>query len=432
MFATKSQEEAKSRLLNDVEDARAHIVALQRQIEMHNDTISRLVQHDSGDLTEDIRRQTECNNRDIAAEDALDTIVRLENALKIAQRRNALLGREQQRHEKLLKDRSKVLEKLTKEEDELRSATGWTGESHVEHDVQGRIGEMVKVEQVVNRELVGAAVLVKKKQQLVETLEVELSKKKEKEEFLLQMFNDIRVKDRDVKEMEVRVQKLRDEHEKNQSLIEVAKSKQATLSIHSLQEDTQSLKRTVEQHRETRRHQEDIIKAQVFRASQLQTRIDIVTAALQDLKLGKEFERSVPKSSLVPATSFGEPQSASEVVPADEQVAMSLFKLLLRDHDSMRTNVARKDVMLLEKEATVQALEAKLEGFTHSLNLSTEQQDSLKVHKTIEMDELQEALQQQHQEYRRQIDELLRSNAKLKARLMKAPPMMPQHSKMRY
>lgn len=420
---TRAQEEAKQRLLREIEEGNAQVASLNRQLEVHNDAIAKL----QGDSLEELSVSSERNPRDIAAEDALDTIVRLENTLKIVQRRNALLLRENQAQEKLAKDRTKVLERIAKDEEHLVTATGWRDDGP-EVDIvelRARISEMISLEQILNKELVAADVLIKKKEQAVEDLEKELLRKKEKEEQLSVLYNDIRVKDRDCEEMKRSIDALVGEHDKSQSLIESAQSRRAVLSIASLQEDTNCLKSNVEQHRATRRKQDEIMKAQIFRARQLQTRIDIIMAALRDMKLDKEFERTVPKSSLVCGASKEEPQEVSDVVPAEEQIPFSTYLLLLRDNDTMRTSVARKDVMVLEKEATIQALEAKLESFSHSLNISTEQQDDLKVSKALEMDELQETLQQQHQAYRRQIETLLSANLKLRSRLMRSNGPLP-------
>lgn len=440
----KAQEEARLRLQQEIESSNAQIITLQRQLEIHEDTLAKLnaTEEEAGELLA-LDAQARKDPREIAAEDALDTIVRLENTLKVVQRRNVLLGRENSVQEKTLKDRMKILAKLNTEEEQLIHATGWnesvSGEDAVE--LRERIAEMVSLEQTLTKELTAAQVLVKKKEQAVEVLQNELDSKIEKEEQLALLFNSIRVTDRDCVETQRSIDDLTNQHRESQALIEVARSKRGTMSIQCLQDDAASLKSIVETHRQTRRNQDDIIKAQIWRARQLQTRIDIITAALKDMKLDREFERSIPKSSLVPGAAKDEPTNVDQVIPDNEVIPLETFLLLVRDNETMRTGVARKDVMVLEKEATIQALEAKLEGFTHSLNLSTEQQDNIKINKAIEMDELQETLQQQHQAYRRQIEELLSANLRLKSKLTKqqaAPvPLMSDivarnNSRMRY
>eukprot|EP00331_Platyophrya_macrostoma_P003119 CAMPEP_0176412754 /NCGR_PEP_ID=MMETSP0127-20121128/4318_1 /TAXON_ID=938130 /ORGANISM="Platyophrya macrostoma, Strain WH" /LENGTH=439 /DNA_ID=CAMNT_0017792457 /DNA_START=21 /DNA_END=1339 /DNA_ORIENTATION=+ len=421
----KVQDEARQRLLHDIEICNA---ALQRQLEVQDDTLAKYasaqMEDDEAIGLESLRRDP----RDIPAEEALDTIVRLENTLKVIQRRNQLIQREVAVQEKLLKDRMKILDSVSREEEYLVSATGWS-EQTVDNAVEIRheIHEMIDLEQTLQKEMVSAEALIRKKEKAVELLELQLREKKEKEELLGVLYNDIRVKDRDCVEMQRSIDALTSQHHQSQELIEVARSKRGVLSIQSLRGDTESLRSTVQMHRDTRRRQDEVTKAQIFRAKQLQTRIDILTAALKDMKLDKDFERSIPKSSLVPGAAKDEPSSRDDVVPQNELVPVESYYLLARDNDAMRTSVARKDVMVLEKEATIHALEAKLESFTHSLNLSTEQQDSLRVNKATEMDELQETLHQQHQAYRRQIEELLSANLRLKTELNKAQ-QMPQQS----
>jgi hypothetical protein len=426
--AQRAQEEARQRLLHDIELANAQIVTIQRQLEVQDDLLAKI--HADEATNASILVRTE-NPREIAAEDALDHIVSLENTLKITQRRNTLLQRENATQTKNVKDRVKVLERLVKEEESIATATGWSLEDDSPQDVeQLRAGilEMQELEQAMRKEIVTGEVVLHKKQQTASELESKLSLLREKEEEYGVLCNDVRVRDRDCRELEREISEVQAEHSNNDQLIEYARSKRGVVSIQNLQDDTASLKNTVEQQRAIRRKQDDVVKAQLFRARQLQTRIDIITAALKDMKLEKEFERSAPRSSLVPGAAKDEPSDIAEVIPENEALPVETYLLLLRDNEAMRTSVARKDVMVLEKEATVQALDAKLESFTHSLNLSTEQQDSLKLHKAMEMDDLQEQLQEQHQAYRKQIEELLSTNLKLKSKIKKftIPSFPPQ------
>jgi hypothetical protein len=426
--AQRAQEEARQRLLHDIELANAQIVTIQRQLEVQDDLLAKI--HADEATNASILVRTE-NPREIAAEDALDHIVSLENTLKITQRRNTLLQRENATQTKNVKDRVKVLERLVKEEESIATATGWSLEDDSPQDVeQLRAGilEMQELEQAMRKEIVTGEVVLHKKQQTASELESKLSVLREKEEEYGVLCNDVRVRDRDCRELEREISEVQAEHSNNDQLIEYARSKRGVVSIQNLQDDTASLKNTVEQQRAIRRKQDDVVKAQLFRARQLQTRIDIITAALKDMKLEKEFERSAPRSSLVPGAAKDEPSDVAEVIPENEVLPVETYLLLLRDNEAMRTSVARKDVMVLEKEATVQALDAKLESFTHSLNLSTEQQDSLKLHKAMEMDDLQEQLQEQHQAYRKQIEELLSTNLKLKSKIKKftIPSFPPQ------
>ncbi|CUG89603.1 Hypothetical protein, putative [Bodo saltans] len=425
--AQRAQEEARQRLLHDIELANAQIVTIQRQLEVQDDLLAKMNADEATNANVLVRTE---NPREIAAEDALDHIVSLENTLKITQRRNTLLQRENATQAKNVKDRVKVLERLVKEEDSIAAATGWSVEDDVPHtdveQLRAGILEMQELEQAMRKEIVTGEVVLHKKQQTATELEAKLAVLREREEEYGVLCNDVRVRERDCRELEREISEIQDEHSSNDQLIEDARSKRGVVSIQNLQDDTSSLKATVEQQRAIRRKQDDVVKAQLFRARQLQTRIDIITAALKDMKLEKEFERSAPRSSLVPGAAKDEPSDVAEVIPENEMLPVETYLLLLRDNEAMRTSVARKDVMVLEKEATVQALDAKLESFTHSLNLSTEQQDSLKLHKALEMDELQEQLQEQHQAYRKQIEELLSTNLKLKARIKKSTvPVFP-------
>ena len=421
-----------------MDNVEQEIVAVEQQLAKTDSDIARLIVQSEDTSALEVaerRKEFEKNPRDIAAEDALDTIVRLENTLKVVLRRNVLLSRENALQKKLHKDRVKVLEKRSKDCDDLLSITGFH-ERYAAAPVEERrqkIDEMIALEATLNKELASAFVIIRKKEQLVETLQNELDKKIEKEEQLQLVYNDIRVKDRDCQEIQAQIDEIKREDRKKDNALTLAENRRAVLSINSLRGDMDYLRDEIEKQKSVRRRQEEIIKAELHRARQLQARLDVVQTALHDLKLEKEFERSNAKSSMVVVASVEDPEETiSQIIPDDESVPVETFLLLHRDNEAMRTSVSRKDMMVLEKEATIQALEAKLETQHHSYTVRSQQQVSTKTGKAIEMGDLQETVTAQHHEYRKEIENLLAANLKLKMKLLKTPPPSKELPKMKY
>jgi hypothetical protein len=213
----------------------------------------------------------------------------------------------------------------------------------------------------------------------------------------------------------------------------LAESRRGVASIACIQGDLDFLKDDIEKQKSVRRRQEDIIKAELQRARQLQARLEVVQAALHDCRQDKEFEKMNAKSNMAVVASVEDPEEAlSQIIPEDEHIPIETFLLLHRDNELMRTSVSRKDMMVLEKQATIQALEAKLETQHHSYTVRSQQQFSNKAGKAIEMTDLQETVTTQHHEYRRDIENLLAANLKLKMKLLKTPPPAKELPKMKY
>jgi hypothetical protein len=434
----KSLDAARQRIQQEIDCAEAEIASLEQQLSKADADISRIVSQSEDTSALEVaerRKEFERNPRNIAAEDALDTIVRLENTLKVVQRRNVLLSRENALQKKLHKDRIKVLEQRTKECDELVRVTGFHDRyvaPPVEESRQ-KVEEMISLEATLNKELASAFVIIRKKEQLVETLQLELDKKVEKEEQLQLLYNDIRVKDRDCQEIQAQIDEIKREDRKKDSALVLAETRRGITSINSIRGDMDFLRNEIEKQKAVRRRQEEIIKAELQRARELQARLDVVQAALHDCKQDKEFEKMNAKSSMIVVASVEDPEETiSQIIPEDEQIPIETYLLLHRNNELMRTSVSRKDMMVLEKEATIQALEAKLETQHHSYTVRSQQQFSTKAGKAIEMSDLQETVTAQHHEYRKEIENLLAANLKLKMKLLKTPPPSKELPKMKY
>ncbi|KAF8284458.1 hypothetical protein TcBrA4_0061580 [Trypanosoma cruzi] len=81
----------------------------------------------------------------------------------------------------------------------------------------------------------------------------------------------------------------------------------------------------------------------------------------------------------------------------------------------MNTNVVRKNMLVLEKEGVIQALEASLMKYANALNMTTRQLENMKLNKGFEMTELMVELQQQHKNYLQQLEQIMQENNKLKS-----------------
>lgn len=357
----------------------------------------------------------------LPAEEALDTITSLKNRLKVVRRRNQLLARENAAQQRDLNERSKLLLRDTREYDELLFRTGWDGQSAADPDdlkqKAADVQEMARLERMVQKELQGAQSIIRKKEAAIRDLEARLEMSGETYALLNNVYNDIRVKERDCHELEARLQQMRKQDAKNEEALTVFRADGKNASLVYMETDINYIKEAVTEMKNVCRRQDTVLKAQIARQQQLQDRLDSILKSLREVKLEKEYKRNPLKADIVPSASREEPDDVSQILPEDEQIPVHTYRLIYRNNELMRSRVARKNMLVLEKEGVIQSLEENLMRHGSALAMTTKQRDELKLSKDLEMGELIDELRQQHQNFLQQLEQLSLENNQLKRKL---------------
>ncbi|RHW70112.1 hypothetical protein DPX39_090067200 [Trypanosoma brucei equiperdum] len=408
--------------LNDVIDKYTcqveHIDNLLQELEEENnsDSVSRQIAEYQSAL--------ESHPENIPAEDALEVITRLENTLKIVQRRNHLLEKENGTQNRLLEERSNVLLNATKTFDHIVDVTGWHDKFLFDaEDLRSRVAdirEMSNIEAVVQKELRVAQGIIKKKEAALRQLEELVEQGKEQEAVLNNVYNDIRVKERDCSEVEMQLVRLRKSVAKTDEALAVFDLHNQNASLAYMESDRDYLRDSVAEMKSTTRRQDNVIKAQLTRQQQLQTRLDVIMKSLREMKLDKKYERNIPKSALVPSASREEPEDVSKILPESECIPVPTYRLLHKNNEMLRVIVMRKNMLVLEKNAVIEALEAGLAKYGSALITTYKEQQDLRQNKDMELIELMDDLQQQHSNYLEKLEELRLQNAALKKKMYRS------------
>ncbi|CCW61426.1 unnamed protein product [Phytomonas sp. EM1] len=373
------------------------------------------------DVTQQIQEYEEKavhNYADLAAEDALDNIIRIENKLKIAERCNQLLSRENETHKRLLEARAKKLKKVSDEIDKISSTTGWRGNTS-DQDVSKQnaaIQEIVEMEAKIREEMKSTEHIIKRKEQAILKLHANAEFNKEFQARLGQVRNDVRVRQRECRELEAKLKRMQAEDiPVEQELVKLEeKSIPLTQSLACMEKDKEFLAEAVRESKMVCSRQENVIKAQLARQEQLQSRLEVVMKSLRAMELEKDFERNMPKSALVPASVREEPENVSQILPEDEQIPIDTYRLLYKNSEIMRTNLARKNMLVLEKESVIQATEEKLQHLIDKHNLNVRHGDVLHINADNQIRTLLETLQTKQEGYRARLDTLVEENKRLR------------------
>lgn len=412
------------------EKARLQMV-MERHIEHLKDLDTALVNIEEENRNDDVARQVEdyenammVNPTEIAAEVALDNIIRLQNQLKIVRRRNQLLAQENIFDEKRLRDRAKTLVRTSEDVEQISAATGWNGESGEKdfdkiHDCKSSVHQIVLRIAEVCAELKTAKKIIRKKEDAIVKLSTKINANRARETHLNDIYNDIRVKQRDSRELQAKLDRMSAEDKKVDAALGLLQETNDTAinSVACIEADKNFLQAAVRELKLTVRRQDNVVRAQMARQAQLQKRLDIVMKSLREMKLEKEFERKVSKPSLVPSAALQEPEDVSQILPEDECIPVDIYRLLYKNNEMVRTSVARKNMLVLEKESVIQAVEHKLVTYIDQHNNAARLDDSQRYKKSEQISSLAEDLQEKHSSFRMQIDSLVAENGELRRTL---------------
>ncbi|CAG9582727.1 conserved hypothetical protein [Leishmania major strain Friedlin] len=409
------------RMTRAIEEYAARLDSLGAELETieqqnRNDEVSRQIQQ---------YNEAAVAPREIAAEDAMDNIVRMQNQLKIVQRRNQLLARENAMQEKLLRERANKLNSMHKELDTVMAATGWYGGkrdvqfSRIERE-RADIHDMSLVEASLRSDIKSSKVTIARLEKTVLALSAKVLENEERRTRYMQLCNDCRVREKECSEMQAKAKRMAADNNKLQLVVKTeTDSALVENSIACMESDREFLSDAVQDMKMACRRQENVIKAQITREQQLQRRLDTVTKSLNEMRLAREFERNVAKSALVPSASREEPEDVAEVLPQDEYIPVDTFRLLYKNNEMMRTNVARKNMLVLEKESVVQSMESRVMQHIEKHNEIVRFDDSIHMSGEASAQAAKRNLDTEEKKLVRQIEGLRESNNQMRAAISK-------------
>lgn len=372
------------------------------------------------------QQQADKNPKNINAEDAFDTMIRLESTIKIVEKRNAVIEKDNIARDKLLKDRSKALLKMTEEEQRLIYATGYHPDQQAEDsaklDQYRENSERARLlEGAITKEITAADVVIKKKRALIADLTQKVEEQKAKENALLQLYNDIRVADRDVQEVNKSLEALKADYGKiENSLVAESENNGRDVAIKSLQGDRDFIKEEIKKHKMDKARQEKVVAAQLSRTKVLQDRLDVVMAAIRDMRLERDLEAYERQSGRDLIVTSANPEDPDRILPDDESVPIEMYELPHRDYEAMRSIADRKAILVTEKTCTTDAQIATILMYSAQMELTTKLQDDTRLNNKLEQHEAVIEVTRLVEEFRRELAKLVNENARLKAMLQDA------------
>eukprot|EP01064_Diplonema_japonicum_P026862 TRINITY_DN3845_c6_g1_i1.p1 TRINITY_DN3845_c6_g1~~TRINITY_DN3845_c6_g1_i1.p1 ORF type:complete len:667 (+),score=318.37 TRINITY_DN3845_c6_g1_i1:40-2040(+) len=301
----------------------------------------------------------------ILPEEALDKVVELEHAIKLQQKVNEEVIRDTNLTEKDIQAVDKQIDSVAKELGHIQRVTGFDNSNnkkeHIDWNLQEeQILHLTELVQTLEREHSKGVQVLKKKTELLVRLSEEVEEKKEVEEQVFKCQNDINVVNKEMDEVREETNRLMKYHDKSDRAITVLEEQRDVVAVDSLQNDKQYLQRQISSHVSAKGESDRIIKAQAFRLGVLENRLGVVTNALKDLKSDQKIQRRLKDALTLTEDDDVDPTNLEAIMPANELIDIELYELLNRDLEAITTSMKLKNIILHEKEATIEATELKL------------------------------------------------------------------------
>ncbi|KAJ9468842.1 hypothetical protein DIPPA_20522 [Diplonema papillatum] len=309
--------------------------------------------------------------KEVAPEDYLDMVNRLENRLKLQQMRTNAAQKEVQETRLANKQTEDAIEQLFGEEARIRAITGYRSpeyarkSNHVCSKLSSPEQNMllqelrilvtrIREEQKITRDI------IHQKDKVVESLVANKADVDEKTEELFILRNKVKASNNEMNAISEEYETFRREHLKADKAINRLESQNDSGCLSSLLQDKLFLKAKIYEHVDMRRAQDKAIKAQSFRLQHLQARADAIADAVTDLKMTERVSACL-KGTVAPIEEPVCSLDIETILPSDESVDLALYELLSRDVEAINHSIGLKDIILLEKEAAIESLEEKLE-----------------------------------------------------------------------
>eukprot|EP00760_Papus_ankaliazontas_P001915 PhM_4_TR10732/c0_g1_i1/m.67320 len=360
----------------------------------------------------------------LPAEQAFDIITLLENAVSVQGERNARLKKEKATLSLNLKACHDRLKTAADEVEKLQIITGYNPSRatfRAPADVQEEIDTIKRYIYVLQSELKKARTISEKKTQTVLDLSKRVDQRKALQEEIYQLHNQVRVAALEIDEATRRIEEVRHRHESEDKTITKVSGSRDLVPVTSLSEDVSYLRDEKDNIDSELTQQVRIIAAQRYRTQSLRTRLATLQSCLEDVGLNQTVQKTYKRAlATIEEDTPAVVQDPELVVPAEEYVPSEMYELARSALDELERSVAVKNVLVAERDNTVESLDQKVELLQLRLHEDECQREYDKLVLEEKMEQERKELEAREQYIREGLDALNTENAKMKRMLLSA------------
>lgn len=232
------------------------------------------------------------------------------------------------------------------------------------------------------------------------------------------LYNKIRVVDRDTTlEME-RIDELNAEMESINACMEEKRQIMDSASRVLIEQDVLDLKTEKNETVTTQRiPQERVVKAQDYRLAQLEKRLKAIDQALAKNHLARDVEKILANNwsynSIDVSEDKAEMYDIERIIPAQEKIHPGIYNLFLTEKETTHRTVSVLNIGTKEKEEVVAAMTVKLDALCQQYNMSNQELDELAADATYAEEQQRRQALRYVQEQRKYYEELQNEKQRL-------------------
>lgn len=331
--------------------------------------------------------------KDVPIEQVGNVTIQFEAAMKAIEHQNSqddlMIAelkksiRQQEYAEKLWREKKNELAKKTGVDLAFSSAARRTELMNLQGYRPDASPEEVEARKRILRKEMAAGRLIRfLKGKTIETAHRQMEERNEMVNAIDQLYNDIRVMDRDLEEQNRQIEELRMDEE---DVIKVLDDRDATEARNQLLiEQVQLLVQSVREEKldvllTKCEPQTRVLKAQEYRLNQLEKRQRMTeeclksNCSIKDVSAIVEAKwESLPPDALVVEDRH---MDVEAILPADEKIHPALFNLFLREKEKLAQGICKFNVLVAEKESALASQVCKLEALSRACNQSIQELD---------------------------------------------------------
>lgn len=340
-------------------------------------------------------RRAKKNIRDVPVEQVGNMVLQFEVATRAVQHQNAQDAqaitelkhyiREQQKSEKMWLTKRRELADKTGIDLTYASAARRSDLMNLQaYQAEASAEEVDGMKRLLQKEINAANVIRAAKGRTIELGHKQMEERNEMINAIDQLYNNIRVADRDLDLLAIEMDKLRASEEGVIQCIEDHDSKEAHNQM--LVEQVEQLVVSLKEEREVLlldkcEPQERLLKAQDFRLRQLERRLKATerclrhNCSIKDVNaiLESKWDNIAPDALEMRDDLL----DLERVIPSEEKVHPALYNLFLREKEKLAQSICKINILVAEKESVMASQACRLEALSRACNQSIQELDDV-------------------------------------------------------
>lgn len=279
------------------------------------------------------------------------------------------------------------------------------------YESEASLQELAVRKQLIEKEIRAGNLVTHKKGNAIATLSTTIDARRAIIDEIDDMYNKIRVVDRDTTVELERIEKLNAGIEENHDFAAEKRNGMDSVSRVLIEQDVADIRTEKTETVNNRRiPQERVVKAQDYRLAQLEKRLKAIDTALVNNHLDQGVEKILANNWAFNTIDVSEDKEEmydiEHIIPAQEKVHPGVYNLFLTEKETTHRTVSVLNIGAKEKEEVIAAMAVKLDALCQQYNLCIQELDVISADATFAEEAQRKQALMYVQEQRKYYEEL--------------------------